>query len=60
MDRNQLIGVFLLAATALFLMSGQPWMRYRRAARVGAITVYGTGLLGVLVWVGLWLLGIDG
>jgi hypothetical protein len=59
-DRNQLISALILVATALFLMSGMRGFRHRRAARFAVLTVYGATVLGVAVYVVLWLCGIFG
>jgi hypothetical protein len=48
-----------LAATALYLMAVAPGFRYRRVARIAARALYGATLAVVLVWIALWLLGID-
>ena len=58
LDRQQLIGALITLATALFLMAVAPGFPYRRAARRAAMAVYGAALIGVAVWVGLWLLGV--
>jgi hypothetical protein len=58
LDRQQLIGVLITLATALFLMAVAPRFRYRRAARRATIVVYGAALIGVVAWVVLWLLGV--
>jgi hypothetical protein len=57
-DRQRLVGVLITLATALFLMSVAPRFPYRRVARIGAVAVYGAALIGVAVWVALWLLGV--
>jgi hypothetical protein len=57
-DRQRLLGVLITLATALFLMAVAPGFPYRRAARIGAAVVYGAALIGVAVWVVLWLLGV--
>jgi hypothetical protein len=57
-DRQRLLGVLITLATALFLMAVAPGFPYRRAARIGAAVVYGVALIGVAVWVALWLLGV--
>jgi hypothetical protein len=59
-DRSQMISALVLAATALFLFSVAPGMRFRRQARIAAIAIYGAALLGVVVYVVLWLGGIVG
>jgi uncharacterized membrane protein len=58
MDRQRLVSALMLAATALFLLAVAPGFRYRRAARVAAITVYAVAFTGVVVWAVLWWLGI--
>ncbi len=55
-----MITALVLAATALFLMTMAPGFRWRRQARVAALAVYGATLLGVLVYIALWLCGIVG
>jgi hypothetical protein len=57
-DRERLIGALITLATALFLLAVAPRFRYRRAARVAAVAIYGAVLLGVAAWVVLWLLGV--
>jgi hypothetical protein len=59
MDRQQLISALLLAATALFLIAVAPGFRYRRVTRIAALAVYAIALGVALVFVGLWLAGID-
>lgn len=59
-DRNQLISALVLAATALFLMAMAPGFRYRRAARIAALAIYGATFLAVALYVVLWLRGIVG
>jgi hypothetical protein len=59
-DREQLAGALITAATALFLMSVAPGFRYRRVTRIAALATYGVVLAGVVVWVVLWLLGVGG
>jgi hypothetical protein len=59
-DRDQMISALVLAATALFLFSVAPGMRFRRQARVATLAVYGATLLGVIIYVVLWLFGIVG
>ncbi|HVH78788.1 MAG TPA: hypothetical protein VM782_05315 [Stellaceae bacterium] len=54
-DTQRLVVAATLLATALFLMSGAPGLRYRRQVRIAAIAVYGAALAGVVVWVLLWL-----
>jgi len=46
-------------ATALFLLCEQLPAPYNRWARNAAIGVYGATFLGVLVYVGLWLLRVE-
>lgn len=60
-DRNRMLSALVLAATALFLMAVAPGFRWRRQARVAALAVYGAAVLGVVVYIVLWLLsGNDG
>jgi hypothetical protein len=56
-DRERLIGALITLATVLFLIAVAPRFRYRRAARIAAVAIYGVVLAGVLVWVVLWLAG---
>ena len=58
MDRQRLVSALMLAATALFLLAVAPGFRYRRAARIAAITVFTVVFTGVVVWTVLWSLGI--
>jgi hypothetical protein len=58
-DRQQLIGALVTLATVLFLMAIAPGFRYRRAARIAAVSVYSAVLAGVVVWVVLWWLGVS-
>jgi hypothetical protein len=58
LDRERLIGVLITLATVLFLMAVAPRFPYRRAARIGAAVVYGAALIGVVVWIVLWLIGV--
>ncbi|HTW51932.1 MAG TPA: hypothetical protein VME45_08575 [Stellaceae bacterium] len=60
MNRNQMISALVLAATALFLCSVAPGMRWRRQARIAAIAVYGAAFVAVVVYVVLWAGGIVG
>jgi hypothetical protein len=60
MDRNQAFAALVLAATALFLFSVAPGVRFRRQARIAAIAVFGATFLGVAIYVVLWALGIVG
>jgi len=57
-DRQRLVAALMLAATALFLLAVAPGFRYRRAARIAAITVFAAVFTGVVVWVVLWWLGL--
>jgi len=59
LDREQLIGGLVTLATVLFLMAVAPRFRYRRAARIAALAIYGVVFTGVLVWVALWLAGVN-
>ena len=59
-DRGQLIYALVLAATALFVLSGMVGFRHRRAVRIAAVAVYGAGFLAVAVYAALWLAGIVG
>jgi hypothetical protein len=58
-DRQRAALALVLAATALYLMAGAPWFRYRRIARIGAVVLYGVAMALILVSIALWLLGID-
>lgn len=60
MNRNQMISALILAATALFLMTGMPGFRWRRPVRIAAVAIYGATFVGVVVYVVLWLCGIVG
>lgn len=56
-----MLSALVLAATALFLMAVAPGFRWRRQARAAALIVYGAAVLGVVVYIVLWLLsGNDG
>jgi len=55
-----MISALVLAATALFLFSVAPGMRFRRQARIAAIAIYGAGFLAIVVYVVLWAAGIVG
>ena len=57
---NQTISALVLVATALFLMTMAPWFPWRRQARIAALAIYGATLLGVVVYIALWLCGIVG
>lgn len=57
-DAQRVIAAVLLAATALFLMSQWPGGRHRRAAMIAAIAIYGVLVAGVVVYVGLWAVGV--
>jgi hypothetical protein len=56
-DMGRLIGALAAAATALFLMCGRMPAPYGRWARNTAVAVYGAALVGVLIYLGLWLFG---
>jgi hypothetical protein len=58
-DTGRVIATLVTAATALFLLCGQLPAPYNRWARNAAIGVYGATFLGVLVYVGLWLLRVE-
>jgi hypothetical protein len=58
-DAGRMVGALTLAATALFLMCGQLPAPYNRWARNAAVAVYGVTLAGVLIYVGLWWLGVE-
>jgi hypothetical protein len=59
-DPRMLAGL-IAAATVLFLMCGRLRAPYNRWMRNAAVVVYGVTLLGVVVYVALWLLsGNDG
>ena len=55
---RQLLAVATGAATVLFLMCGRLPAPYNRLTRNAAVAVYGVTFFGVLVYVGLWLLGV--
>lgn len=57
-DLNRTISALVLAATVLFLMTVAPGFRWRRQARVAALAIYGATLVGILVYIALWLSGI--
>jgi hypothetical protein len=57
-DREQVLGVLITLATALFLMAIAPRFPYRRAARIAAVVFYGAAFVGVVIWVVLWLCGV--
>lgn len=56
-ERPQALAALMTAATALFVMSGRLSPPYRRWARIGAVTLYGLTLAGVLAAIALWLAG---
>jgi len=58
-DRQRAVLALVLAATALYLMAVAPGFRYRRAARLAALAIYGAACALVLVLAALWLFGID-
>jgi hypothetical protein len=58
-DRQRLIGALVLLATALYLIAVAPGFRYRRATRLVALTVYAIAIGVVLVWIALWLIGVE-
>jgi uncharacterized membrane protein len=47
----------MLAVMVLYLLARAPGFRYRRAARIAAITVFTVVFAGLVVWVVLWLAG---
>lgn len=55
-----MIQALALAATVLFLMTMAPGFRWRRQVRIAALALYGALLIGVAVYVVLWLAGIVG
>lgn len=59
LDRQRLILALILAATALYLLAVAPGFRYRRAARILAVTVYAAAFIGVVAWVLLWFAEAD-
>ena len=60
LDLNRMISALVLVATALFLMTMAPRFRWRRQARVAALAIYGAALVGILIYIALWLAGIVG
>lgn len=60
MDPQRIIQALALAATVLFLMTMAPGFRWRRQVRIAALALYGALLIGVAVYVVLWLAGIVG
>jgi hypothetical protein len=58
LDLNRMISALVLVATALFLMTMAPRFRWRRQARVAALAIYGATLVGILVYIALWLSGL--
>jgi hypothetical protein len=58
-DMGPLVGAATAATAALYLMSGRLPAPYNRMARRGAVAVYGVALLGVLVYIGLWILRVE-
>ena len=58
-DRQRLVMALTLAATALYLIAATPGFRYRRVARMLAVTVYAVVFIGVCAWVVLWFAGRD-
>jgi hypothetical protein len=60
-DPGRMLAALIAAATVLFLMCRQLRAPYNQLARNAAVAVYGVTLLGVVVYVALWLLyGNDG
>jgi hypothetical protein len=57
-DRQRLVAALTLAVVVLYLLAVAPGFRYRRAARIAAITVFTVVFTGLVVWVVLWWLGI--
>jgi hypothetical protein len=57
-DTGRLVTALVAATTVLFLMCGRLPAPYNRLTRNAAVAVYGVTFLGVLVYVGLWLLGV--
>lgn len=58
LDLNRMISALVLVATALFLMAMAPRFRWRRQARAAALAIYGATLVGILIYIALWLSGI--
>ena len=58
LDRSQAIAALMTATTALFLISIAPGMRYRRQARIAAMTAFALAFAAALVWSALWLAGL--
>ncbi len=58
-DRQQLLGVLIYLAMAAFVGGGLVAARYRRRFTGAAIGGYAVALVLVLVWIALWLLGLD-
>ena len=56
-DRQRLVAALMLAVMVLYLLARAPGFRYRRAARIAAITVFTVVVAGLVVWVVLWLAG---
>jgi hypothetical protein len=56
-DTGRLISALVLLATALFLLSGQVRLRFRRQMRIAAVAIFAVTFAGVAVYVVLWLLG---
>ena len=60
-DPGRMLAGLIAAATVLFLMCGRLRPPYNRWTRNAAVAIYGVTLLGVVVYVALWLLsGNDG
>jgi hypothetical protein len=58
-DAQRLVMALMLAATALYLIAATPGFRYRRAARILAVTVYAVVFIGVCGWAALWFAAPD-
>ena len=57
-DTGRMLTALAAATTALFLLCGRLPAPYARWTRNAAVAVYGVTLAGVLVYLGLWAIGV--
>jgi len=58
LDFGRLVAALALVTAALFVLSGQVSWRFARHVRRAAVAVFGAVFIAVLIYCGLWLLGV--
>ena len=58
LDFGRIVAALAMVTAALFVLSGQVSWRFAHHVRRAAITVFGAVFIAVLIYCGLWLLGV--